>query len=123
MGVFVVAGEARLGFVERQPGQQRDAIEGLLAVGDYVVAERLDRLARERLVEAFDFLQADDVRRALLQPSQQQLDPLPDRIDVPGGDAHEYQFQVLGAARIRYRSRALLVCRGIEVKLFIHRLW
>ena len=42
MGVLVVAGEARLGFVERQLREQRDAVEGLLAVGDDVVAERLD---------------------------------------------------------------------------------
>ena len=47
MDVFVVAGKPRLGFVERQLGQQRDAVEGLLAVGDHVVAERLDGLPRE----------------------------------------------------------------------------
>ena len=48
MGVLVVAGEARLGFLERQLRQQCDAVESLLAVGDDVVAERLDRLAWER---------------------------------------------------------------------------
>ena len=88
MDVLVVAGKARLGFVERQLRQQRDAVEGLLAVGDDVVAERLDLQPRKRLIDAFDFLQADDVRRAVLQPGQQMVDPLPDRIDVPGGNAH-----------------------------------
>ena len=33
-------------------------------MGDDVVAERLDGSPRERLVDAFDFLQADDVGRA-----------------------------------------------------------
>src|SRR6516165_4378903 len=88
MGVLVIAGKARLGLVERQLRQQRHAIERLLAVRDHVVAERLDLKARERLVDAFDLLQADDVRRTLLQPSEEMFYPLPDRIDVPGRDAH-----------------------------------
>ena len=41
--------------------QDRDAVEGLLAVHGDIVAERLERLAREGLVDAFGFLQADDV--------------------------------------------------------------
>ena len=89
MGVLVVAGEARLGLVERQLRQQRDAVEGLLPVGDDVVAERLDLQPREGLVDAFDLLQADDVRLALLSQVSEKVDPLPDRIDVPGGDAHD----------------------------------
>ena len=68
MGVLEIAGEPRFGLVERQLGKQRDAIERFLAVGNHVVAERLDRLPRECLVEAFDLLQTDDVRRAVLQP-------------------------------------------------------
>ena len=44
---------------------------------------------RERLVDAFDFLQADDVGRAILQPGQEMVDPLPDRIDVPRRNTHE----------------------------------
>ena len=89
MGVLVIAGEAGFGFLERQLRQQRDAVEGLLAVGDDVVAERLDLQPRKRVIDAFDFLQADDVGRAVLQPGQQMFDPLPDRIDVPGRDAHQ----------------------------------
>ena len=42
VGVLVVAGESRLGFVERQLRQQRYTVEGFLSVGDDVVAERLD---------------------------------------------------------------------------------
>ena len=62
MHVVVVAGQPGRDLVERQLGQQRDAVEGLLAVHGDIVAERLERLAREGLVDAFDFLQADDVR-------------------------------------------------------------
>ena len=61
LDVVVVAGEARRRLVERQARQQRDAVEALLAMNRDVVAERLDRLARKGLVDAFDFLQADDV--------------------------------------------------------------
>jgi hypothetical protein len=86
--VLVVAGKPRLGLIKGQLRQQRNAVEGLLAVGDDIVAERLDLQPRKRLIDAFDFLQAHDVRRAVLQPAQQMVDPLPDRIDVPGGDAH-----------------------------------
>ncbi len=88
MGVFVIAGEAGFGLVERQLREQRHAIERLLAVGDHVIAERLNRLARKRLIDAFDFLQADDIGRALFQPRQQGIKPLPDLIDVPGRNAH-----------------------------------
>jgi hypothetical protein len=88
MGVLVIAGQARFGLVERQFREQRHPIEGLLAVGNDVIAERLDLQPRERLVDAFDFLKADDIGRAFLQPGQQMLEPLPDRIDVPGGNTH-----------------------------------
>jgi hypothetical protein len=89
VGVLVVAGEARLGFLERQLRQQGDAVEGLLAVGNDVVAERLDLEPGKGVVDAFDFLQADDVRRALREPAHQMLDPLSDGIDVPRSNTHK----------------------------------
>jgi len=58
-------------------------------MGDDVIAERLNLQPRESVVDAFDFLQADNVGGALLQPGQEVLDPLPDRIDVPSSNAHE----------------------------------
>ena len=61
MDVVVISGKAGRGFVERQFRQQRDAVEGFLPVGDHAIAERLDRLARKRFVDAFDLLQADDI--------------------------------------------------------------
>ncbi len=44
-----------------QLGQQGDPVEGLLSVHCDIVAQRLESLAREGVVLAFDFLQADDV--------------------------------------------------------------
>src|SRR5437588_5014762 len=89
MGVLVVTGQARFGLLERQLRQQRDTVEGLLAVGDDVVAERLDLEPRKGVIDAFDFLQADDVRRALPEPAHEMLDPLSDRIDVPRSNTHK----------------------------------
>ena len=69
MIVTVVAGQADIDLVERQFGQQRDAVERLLAVDGEIIAERLERLARKGVVDAFGFLQADDVGLALGKPS------------------------------------------------------
>ena len=77
--VFIVPFEARPGFVERQFRQQCDTVEGFLAVGDHVIAERLDGFPGKRLIDALDFLQAD----------QQMVEPLSDRVDVPRGNTHE----------------------------------
>ena len=88
MGVLVITGQSRLGLVERQLRQQRDAVECLLAVGDDVVAERLDLQPGESVIDAFYLLEADDVGRTLLEPGQEELEPLPDRIDVPRSNTH-----------------------------------
>src|SRR5215218_6909420 len=61
-------------------------------MGDDVVAERLDFQPGECLVEAFGFLQADDVGRAVLQPDQQRLDALPDRVHVPRSNTHRMSW-------------------------------
>ncbi|CKY09723.1 Uncharacterised protein [Mycobacterium tuberculosis] len=88
MQIVRVAAKTRRGFVEPILREQRHAVECLLAVGDDVVAKRLDRLARESLIDALDFLQADNVRRPLLEPCQQMIQPLADRVNVPGGNPH-----------------------------------
>jgi hypothetical protein len=53
-----------------------------------IVTERLERLARKRVVDAFGLLQADDVRLALSQPGHRRVKALLDRIDIPGGNTH-----------------------------------
>jgi hypothetical protein len=60
--------------------------------GDLVAA--LGQLRAQQLGELvvgeLGLLQADDVRRALVQPGQQPRQPLLDRVDVPGGDPHAF---------------------------------
>ena len=94
MNILLIAGQSGGSFFKRKFRQKRDAVEGLLAMGDDVVAERLDRFAGKCLIDAFDLLQADDIRRAVLEPGQEMIEPLSDRIDVPGRYAHG-RFQCL----------------------------
>src|SRR5262249_100305 len=86
--VLVVSRESVADFVEWKFRQQRNAVEGLLSVHGDVVAKRLEGLARKCVIDAFGFLQANDVRLALCEPSHCRIEPLLDRVDIPGGDAH-----------------------------------
>ena len=56
----------------------------LVAAGGELGAEQLV----ERRVGELGLLQADDVGLALVEPRQQAREPLLDRVDVPGRDAH-----------------------------------
>jgi hypothetical protein len=85
---IAAAGQAPGDVLERPLGENRDAIEALLAMHGNVVAELLERLAGERLVLAFDFLEAADIGRRLLQPSHEIGQARLDAVDVPGGDQH-----------------------------------
>ena len=87
--VLVVAGQAVAHLVEFEFRQQGDTVEGFLPMDGDVIAEPLEFHARKCVVNAFCLLQADDVRLALGKPGQRRVDALLDRIDVPGGDAHE----------------------------------
>ena len=87
LDVAIVAGQAALD-LERMFRQDRHAVEGLLPMGGDIVAERLDLLARERLVHALDLLQADRIRRDLLEIVEEMGQALAHRIDVPGRDNH-----------------------------------
>src|SRR5260370_36334404 len=87
--IFLVPGEPRRGLVERQLREERDAVKSFLAVGDDVVAERLDSLAGKRVVDTLDFLQANNIGCAILEPGQEMVEPLPDRIDVPRSNPHQ----------------------------------
>src|SRR5262249_49608971 len=79
--------QARRDLVEWKLRQHRNAVEGLLPVHCNIVAERLQRLARERVVDTLGFLQADHVRLPLRQPGGPGVHSVPDPIDVPGGEA------------------------------------
>jgi hypothetical protein len=58
-----------------------------------IVAQLFEPLAREYVVLALGFLQANDVRRLGGQPGHQVFDPLIDGIDVPGSDPHGLALQ------------------------------
>jgi len=96
--VLVVARQPRRHLVEAQLGEYRDTVEGLLPVHRNIVPEGLEGLARERLVDAFGFLQADHVRIAFLEPGDDIVDALLDGIDVPGRNSHF-------APRVSWRGR------------------
>ena len=66
VGIAGKADAAQLGRVAL--GQDGDAVEALLPVPDGAVAGRLDVGDRQRLVGAFQFLQADDVGLLALEP-------------------------------------------------------
>ena len=68
--------------------QDRHAIVSLLTVGFDVVAETLEFLAREFLVDRLDLLEADDVGHGRLEPGKDSRKAGVDGVDVPGGDAH-----------------------------------
>src|SRR5262249_44439622 len=97
MVVGVVAGQAIADFVKRKFRQEGNAVERFLSMNGDIVAERLERLARKRIIDAFGFLQAHDVWLALVEPGHRRIKALLDRIDIPGGDAH-------GSQRPRARS-------------------
>src|SRR6266436_3329401 len=88
MVVFVVPRQPRDHFIEAALGNDRYAVECLLTVHRNVVSQRLDGLARESLVDAFGFLQTGHVGLAFLQPSEDIVEPLLDRVDVPGRYSH-----------------------------------
>jgi hypothetical protein len=85
-------GRPRGHFVEGQLGEERDAVEALLAVGLDVVAEVLEGLPREGGILDLDLLEADDVGLHFADPLHGALDPGADAIDVPGRDSHAVTF-------------------------------
>ena len=88
MIVAIPAGQTRRHILKRASGKDRDAIVGLLSVYGAIVAEIFKGLAREGVIDAFDFLQHDNIGIGRLQPRECGLGPRLDRIDVPGGDFH-----------------------------------
>ena len=70
--VVVIAGQAAASTSSKGSfDRMATPLKALLTVHGDVVAERLERLAREGVVDTFDFLQADDVGCALVEPGQQ----------------------------------------------------
>ena len=78
------AGLHRLGAA----GEDRHAVPALLPVPDRAIAGGAERGGRKFLIGRLQLLQADDVRRGLLQPAQQVGEPPVDAVDVVGRDPH-----------------------------------
>ncbi len=57
---------------------------------DRTISSGLYRLDRELAVRCLEFLQANDVRGLLLQPTKQDFEPPVHSIDIIGGDPHGY---------------------------------
>src|SRR5450756_1650737 len=72
----------------RASGQDRDAVEALLAMPDRAIARRLDIGDREGLVGGLDLLQAGDVGCLLLEPFDQAGKTGLYPVDVESRDLH-----------------------------------
>ena len=84
-------GEPRDDVVETDAREDRDAVPLHLAVERDGIAATHQLAAEqllERVVTELRLLQADDVRRALVEPRQQTRHALLDGVDVPGRDPH-----------------------------------
>jgi len=85
---LLLAGKARLHALGREAAQDRDAVPRLLPVDQCAVAGRLDLRARELVVGELQLLEADHVGLPLAEPLEHEVEPRPQAVDVPGGDAH-----------------------------------
>ncbi len=94
--VALVAGQATRYILQWKLGKNSHAVVGLLAMRFDIVAKRLNILAREGVVYAFQLLQTDNVRVCLLQPLNQIGLAGFDRIDVECCDLHEPDPFMLG---------------------------
>jgi hypothetical protein len=77
--------------LERQFRDHRDAVIAFLPVErDVLIAEPLETLQRECIVDTFDLLQAQYIRPHRFEEFGDDIDAKPHRIDVPGcqGKAH-----------------------------------
>src|SRR5690606_16402812 len=76
-----------LDLLEGDFAQRGNAVIALLSVdGDMFVTRLADVLHRKGIVDAFDFLEAEDVRLFFPEQSFDEIYPQADGIDVPGGD-------------------------------------
>ena len=86
--VFCAVVHALPDVLRLDPAQDAYAIERRLAENRSVVARLSDRGVRKCGFLRLQFLEADDVRLGLLEPSQQPLQAGADGVDIPGGDLH-----------------------------------
>ena len=76
---------------EGEARERGDAVIALLARDrDMGKAERAELARREILLDAFDLLQAEDIGLHRLDEATDEIEPEPDRVDVPGGKAEAH---------------------------------
>lgn len=75
--------------------QDRHPIPGFLPTPHRTIARFLDRSSRKLFIRRLKFLQADDIGGGLLQPSQEDVEPPIDAIDLVGSELQ--RRSVLGA--------------------------
>jgi hypothetical protein len=86
-----------------------------------IIAEGFERILGKLLVGAFQFLQADDIGRSLLQPAHDGLDAAANRIHVPGGDFHfvVISSQATTVNRVPATWRPNLLLRPIHAAMIV----
>jgi hypothetical protein len=114
--IDLVAEGSDIGGLERQFRDDGDAVIALLPVQcDMLIAETLEPLQRESVVDAFGFLQAQHVRPCRFEEFGDDVDAQAHRIDIPRcqGKPHEGRVLPRLPARIfaspqkEWRSRAV----------------
>ena len=115
--VGVIAGQALLHIGQAEFGQQSDAVIGALPDNGAFEADVLEDIGRKGIRLALGLLQAQNVRMTGLQPVADRVGALLDRVDVPGGDAHQQRLSDWAAsgrrrdARMASRLRRLRILR------------
>ena len=84
----VLAGQSLAHHLDRLARQDRDTVPPALAVGDRLVSGGGELGGGKVLVLELELLDADDVGLTRAQPVQHEVQPRPQAVDVPGGDAH-----------------------------------
>src|SRR3989304_844100 len=90
---------AALSWREGQAGEGGDAVIALLAGhGDMGETERAKLKLRKLAFDAFDLLQTEHVRLVGFDQAAHEIEPEPDRIDVPGGEAKAHRRAKIGVS-------------------------
>ena len=78
--------------------ERGDAVIALLARDrDMGKAERVQLARGEVLLDAFDLLQAEEIGLVRLDEAADEIEPEPDGVDVPGGEAEAHGGERIGA--------------------------
>jgi hypothetical protein len=100
-GLFV---EASFNILQTEPGDDRHTIPLAKTPGGDLVTKSPESLRREIFIPAFGLLHRQDIDLAAVEIGQHPVQPGPDGIDVPGGQAHQASAEI----RAIHRSMSAL---------------